>query len=244
LRDDQQKQEQIVTQWQPQQDPRRRDAQPPATPPQFLNDSSHSYQQPQFQPRYQPQQQPHQYRQPQYQQPRRFPVGIVAAVAVILLAGAGGTAYVLHSRSTTTVTTTTAGGAPAQPETEAGVRTAATQFYSLYSASQWDAAWADLSPATQAAVPKATWTAEHEQCTSASAGMAREIKGITMAGSTAVVQETIAGALSKIGTASDAWTYADGRWGLTLPAADLAIYSHGSVKADVAAAKKAGDCAS
>jgi hypothetical protein len=170
----------------------------------------------------------------------------IAVGAVVLVAVAGGAFYVLHGRSATPSAATAAPAeqAAAQPETEAGVRSAATAFYALYSAGQWPQAWAGLSPATQQAVPEATWAAVHQQCTSATAGLAREIKGITMAGSTAVVTETVAGALGKLGTVADAWSYTGGRWGLALPASSTAIFAHGSVKADVAASKAEGDCAS
>lgn len=133
--------------------------------------------------------------------------------------------------------------AAAQPATEAGVRTAATAFYALYSAGQWPQAWAMLAPAAQQAVPESVYTAVHQGCPSASAGLARVIKSVTMAGSTAVVTEALSGAASALGSFTDAWTYADGRWGLTFSAPDLAVYSHGSAAADISAAKAVGDCA-
>ena len=89
-----------------------------------------------------------------------------------------------------------------------------------------------------------TYVAVHQGCPSASAGMARVIKSITVAGSTAVVTETVAGALSSLGSVTDAWTYAGGRWGITLDPTGLKDYSHGSATADIAAMKAAGDCAS
>jgi len=167
----------------------------------------------------------------------------IAVGAVIVLAIAGGAFSVLHGRGSSSPATGTAQTA-SQPETEAGVRSAATAFYAFYSAGQWPQVWAGLSPATQKAVPEATWVAVHSQCTSKTAGLAREIKGVTVAGPTAVVTETVAGALGKLGTVADAWSYSGGRWGLTLPPSSTAIFKHGSVKADVAASKADGDCAS
>jgi len=142
------------------------------------------------------------------------------------------------------VTAQAAAQAPAQPETEAGVRAAATAFYALYAAGQWPQAWAMLAPASQAAAPEDVYAAVHQGCPSPSAGAAREIKSVTMAGNTAVVTESLAGALSAVATQADAFTYAGGRWGYVLDAATLAAYSHGSAAADIAALKAAGRCAS
>lgn len=181
--------------------------------------------------------------------------GIIAAgsAAVVLIAVlAGAVVYLMHkvanleaaAPAPSAAPASTAPHPPAEPETKAGVRSAATAFYDLYAASQWTQAWAYLAPATQRAVSAKTWTAVHEQCTDHTAGLARTIKSVTLAGGTAVVDETVAGALGKLGTVSDAWDYSAGRWGLDLPASSTAVYSHGSVKADVAAAKAAGECAS
>jgi hypothetical protein len=65
-----------------------------------------------------------------------------------------------------------------------------------------------------------------------------------MAGSTAVVTETVSGAASALGSTTDAWTYSGGKWGIALSQSALASYSHGSAAADVAALKAAGHCAS
>lgn len=138
----------------------------------------------------------------------------------------------------------TASQAAAQPETEAGVRADATQFYALYAAGQWAQAWEMLAPSAQKTAPESVYVAVHEGCPSASAGLARVIKSVTMAGSTAVVTETVAGALSSLGSVTDAWAYSGGRWGLTLPASSVKDYSHGSATADVAALKASGACAS
>jgi hypothetical protein len=188
--------------------------------------------------------QPPQYRQPEsgphYQSPPRRQTGVYiawacAGVAAVLAVAGWYTALKEH-HSATTVTTT------AQPDNEAGVRAAATDFYAFYSARQWDQAWSDLAPSVQAKVSEAIWTAVHNACPGESDGLAREIKSVTVDGSTAVVTETIAGALGKLGTASDAWTYTGSRWGFAMTASDVAIYQHSSVKADVIAAKKAGSC--
>jgi hypothetical protein len=63
-----------------------------------------------------------------------------------------------------------------------------------------------------------------------------------IAGNTAVMAVSVAGALSKLGSEEATFTYSGGQWGWTPSSLDAAIYSHGSVTADVAAAKAAGAC--
>ena len=157
-----------------------------------------------------------------------------AATAALLAAGGWYTALRDHHGGKATAT--------AQPDTETGARTAASAFYAFFSAGQWNQAWTGLAPSVQAKVPESTWTAVHDACPGAMSGLAREIKSVTVSGTTAVVSETVAGTLSKLATVSDAWTYTGSRWGLALPDSDTAVYRHSSVKADVAAAKKAGVC--
>jgi hypothetical protein len=178
------------------------------------------------------------------QRPGRSRLPLYAGIAAVV-AIAGGAAYALSRHASPSSAGSPAASAStvaAEPDTAAGVRTAATQFYALYSASQWGAAWAYLAPAAQRAVPAATWTAVHDGCPGPTAGLARVIKSVTFAGTTAVVAETVAGSLGNLATVSDAWRYSGGRWGFSPSASSMRIYKHGSVKADIAAAKAAGEC--
>jgi hypothetical protein len=84
--------------------------------------------------------------------------------------------------------------------------------------------------------------AVHQGCPSQSAGLAYDVKDATLAGNTAVVIVSLAGVAASIGFESEALTYSAGRWGLVPN--DLSFYKHGSVRADIAAAKAAGYCAS
>jgi hypothetical protein len=138
----------------------------------------------------------------------------------------------------------TASAAPVQPETRAGIRAAASRFYALYAAGEWSQSWESLSSSSRKAVPRSLWTASHKGCPPKSAGLARVIKNITMAGSTAIVTETVAGALGKLGTVADDWKYQHGTWGLQLSANDIALYSKGTAAAVIAAAKAEGICGS
>ena len=73
------------------------------------------------------------------------------------------------------------------------------------------------------------------------AGLAYNVSKATVTGNTAIVTVSLSGAAAAIGSASEALTYAAGRWGFV--PSDLSSYGHGSVKADIAAAKAAGYCA-
>ena len=124
---------------------------------------------------------------------------------------------------------------------KAGARAAAVQFYGLYSASQFAEFWNLLAPATKSQVPQRVWVSVHEACPSAGAGKPRTIKAVTVFGNAAIVTEVIAGAQVKPGMAADVFNYADGHWSYSPE--DLNIYQHGSVTADITAAKAAGLCA-
>jgi hypothetical protein len=198
---------------------------------------------PQYQP---PPQQPP--RPPGPQQPPQRPrqTGLYAAwgcaaVAAVLAVAGWYTALKEH-HSGTAATTAAAQPAAAQPDTEAAAKSAATSFLSLYSAQQYGQAWQYLTPAEQAEVTKSDYEQVHQQCASDAGGLAYKITGVTMDGKTAVITYTIAGAMSKLASATMAAQWGAAAWGVQPN--DFSIYDHGSVKADVAAAKKAGDCAS
>ena len=133
---------------------------------------------------------------------------------------------------------------PAQPDTAAGAKAAAQQYFGLYAAGQYAAAWSLVTPSAQKAVPEATWAAVHQDCPSQTAGLAYDVKNVTVTGDTAIATVTLAGAASSLASASEAFTYAGGKWEYTPSPADLSLYQHGSVAADVAAAKARGYCTS
>ena len=128
----------------------------------------------------------------------------------------------------------------AQPQTAAAAKSVARQYLGLYAAGQYTTSWALLAPSAQKAVPEAVWMGVHQA--SPSPGLAYSVKDVTLADSTAVVTVTLAGAASGLASASEAFTYSGGRWGFAPN--DLSLYEHGSVKAYIAPAKAAGDCAS
>lgn len=165
---------------------------------------------------------------------------LLVGVALAGLVGCSGAAPESPSASPVPAVRTTASSVPsASPQEKTAARTAAAHFYALYSASRFTAFWNLLSPATKRQVPRRVWVGVHDACPDAGAGKARIIKSVTVFGSAAIVAETIAGAAPP-GTAEDVFGYANGHWSYS--PGDLSIYHHGSVAADIAAAKAAGFC--
>ena len=78
-------------------------------------------------------------------------------------------------------------------------------------------------------------------CLSDNAETSGAIKSVTVFGNAAIVTEAITGATSTHHTVESVFNYAHGRWGYS--PGDISIYHHGSVAADIAAAKAAGFCA-
>jgi hypothetical protein len=125
------------------------------------------------------------------------------------------------------------------PSTVASARTAATQFYDLYAASRYQAAWDLLAPATKSQISAQAWTGVHQACSS-TAGEAKVIKAVTVFGNAAIVAENAPGVTT--GTVEDVFNYVNGGWRYSPQAPG--IYEHGSVTADIAAAKAVGLCPS
>jgi hypothetical protein len=172
-----------------------------------------------------------------------FPKGLLVALAAAGLVGCSGAAPGTPSVSPVATARATASSVPpASPQMKAGVRVAAAKFYGLYSASRYSSFWNLLSPATKRQISRRVWVSVHEACPPAGAGEPRVIKALTVFGNAAIVTEAVNGAPSKPGTAEDVFSYANGRWSYSPQ--DLSIYRHGSVTADVAAAKAAGFCTS
>lgn len=133
-------------------------------------------------------------------------------------------------------------GTPVEPETAAAVRADADDYLTLYTAGQFAVIYQMLSAPARQAINEQAWVAVHRGCPGAAAGLTYKIRHIAMTGKTAVVTVALAGQAAKPESATETLVYADGHWGFS--PADLTLYRHGSVSADVAAARAAGGCAS
>lgn len=128
------------------------------------------------------------------------------------------------------------------PKVEAALRPTVTHFYSVYLGREVAASWDLLAPAVKKQISMQVWTGVHDACRPVNAGEARVIKAVTVFGNSAIVTIAIAGIPAKAGVSEDIFSYAQGRWGYS--PTDIGIYRHGSITADVAAAKAAGICGS
>jgi hypothetical protein len=86
------------------------------------------------------------------------------------------------------------------------------------------------------------WVGVHEGCHAAHTAGHRILGRVTVFGTVAIVGERIPGTRPGRGKGENVFAYANGNWAYSPN--DLSIYQHGSVAADVAAAKAAGLCAS
>ena len=132
--------------------------------------------------------------------------------------------------------------APAEPGTAAAVRADADDYLTLYTAGQFAVIYQMLSAPARQAINEQAWVAVHRGCPGATAGMSYKIRHVAVTGKTAVVTVALAGGAAKPESATETLVYAGGHWGFA--PRDLGLYRHGSVPADVAAAKAAGGCAS
>lgn len=136
--------------------------------------------------------------------------------------------------------TSAAPSATAQPMTAAAARSAASAYFDLYAGGQYAATYALLSPAARRVISEQTWAGAHQQCVKQTQGLAYAVARPVLAGDTAVVNVSLAGAASKLGSEEASFTYSAGRWWYSPP--NLAVYQHHTTTQAVAALKAAGDC--
>jgi hypothetical protein len=123
-----------------------------------------------------------------------------------------------------------------EPTSVAAVRADAADYLSLASAGQFAITYQMLSASARQGITQQAWVAVHQAC----AGTSYKIKHLAVAGKTATVTVGVTG--GHHGTLTETLVYAAGSWGVS--PGDLSLYQHGSVSADVAAAKAQGSCAS
>jgi hypothetical protein len=127
----------------------------------------------------------------------------------LALAGCGTRAASTSSPAAAAPAATTAA---AQPETAAGAKAAAQAYYALYAAGQYAAVYPMINAQARAAIPLATWVTVHQGCKSAASGLSYAVGTPTLAGATAVMSLSVAGALSKLGSEEETFTYEGGKW--------------------------------
>jgi hypothetical protein len=178
----------------------------------------------------------------------RYALGLLTSVAAVGLVGcsnpaagfsAPGIAANPAPAGTAGDSAPAAPAGPAEPKTRAGARAALVRYERLYLAGRFVAAWDLLTPAVKQEISRNLWVGVHDNCPSAKAGRAR-IRAVTIFGDTAIVTETHPGVPAKRGRNAVVLNYADAHWGYS--PGDPGIYQHGSVAANVAAAKAAGFC--
>jgi hypothetical protein len=178
------------------------------------------------------------------QRQRQSNVPAYAAIAAIALVAGGAAGWVLrgHDGAGASPGPVASSAAAITPDTAAAAQAAAQQFFTFYSAGQWDDAWQYLTAAEKQDAAESVYAAVHRGCPSAAAGIAYDIKSVTLAGQTAVITYSVSGATGTIlGSATMPMTWTPTGWGVE--PSGMSIYGHGSVGADIAAAKAADDCA-
>jgi hypothetical protein len=128
----------------------------------------------------------------------------------------------------------------ASPMTAAAAQAAATAYFDFYAARQYAAVYPLLSPAARQVISQAEWVAVHQACHSTVAELSYKVSRPEVAGTTAVVNVSLAGAAAAIGSEEETFTYSGGRW-LYAPS-DLSVYRHHSAAQAVAAARAQDLC--
>ncbi|MGH3187018.1 MAG: hypothetical protein ACRDPY_23035 [Streptosporangiaceae bacterium] len=170
---------------------------------------------------------------------------VVAAFVTATAACSGGASTTSTGTAATTTTAPTSATAVAtaaggQPENAAAATAAARQYFGFYSAGDFAATWGLLAPSARREIGEATWVGVHQGCP-ASVKVSYSVKGAKLAGGMAAVTVAQAEGKTSLGSVTEAFSYSAGRWGFVPE--DTSLYGHGSVKADISAAKAEGYCA-
>ena len=165
---------------------------------------------------------------------------VIVAVAAAATACSNGASTSAGTAATATAQASTAAtAAGGQPETAAAATAAAKQYFGFYSTGDFAATWGLLAPSAQRSIGEAIWVGVHQGCP-APAGVSYRVKGAKLTGGMAAVTVAQAEDKTSMGSVTEAFSYSAGRWGLVPD--DSGLYRHGSVKADIAAAKSEGYC--
>jgi hypothetical protein len=172
----------------------------------------------------------------------RFTKVSLAGLVVAGVAGCTNSASTPPASSAASHAAVAAQTAPAEPNAQAGARTATLRFDRQYLAGHYAAVWDLLVPAVRRQIPRGLWVKVHQGCQSTATTAARTVKTVTVFGNAAIVTETVTAGRPEHRRGEEVFSYVKGRWGYSPN--DMSIYHRGSAAADIAAARAAGLCAS
>jgi hypothetical protein len=170
-------------------------------------------------------------------------VAVAVCGAALVVAACGGTSTPPAASSeppTSAPSSPAASPTPAaQPQTAAAALTAAKSYFALYGAQQFAAVYPMIDPADRAQINESVWVAVHQQCGPTS-GLSYAVTSPVLAGTTAVVTVSLAGAASSIASEQVSFVYVGGQW--YYQPSDTSDYAGNTTAQAVAALKAAGDC--
>jgi hypothetical protein len=125
------------------------------------------------------------------------------------------------------------------PKTAAAAKSAATLFFDLYDAGQYSATYAMLSPNAKRIISERTWMRVHQACQN-TAGASYTVTQPVRTGSKAVVNVSLTGAPSELGSEPESFIYRGDRWCFVPP--DLSLYKHHTAAEVTARLKSLKEC--
>ena len=126
------------------------------------------------------------------------------------------------------------------PKTAVAAKSTATLFLDQYAAGQYPATYTMLSPNAQKFITERTWVRVHQTCKS-TRDVSYTVTGPVLSGSSAVVNVSLAGSGSDLGSNQENFIYRGGRWRFVPP--DLSLYKHRTAAEVTTKLKSLNECA-
>ena len=125
------------------------------------------------------------------------------------------------------------------PKTAAAAKTTATLFLDLYAAGQYPATYAMLSPNAKRFITEHTWVRVHQTC-KGTLGSSYTVSEPVLSGTDAVVNVSLKGSRSDLGSDQENFIYRGDRWNFVPP--DLSLYKHHTAAEVTARLKSLNEC--
>jgi hypothetical protein len=125
------------------------------------------------------------------------------------------------------------------PKTAAAAKSTATLFLYLSATGQYSATYAMLTPNAKRFITERTWVRVHQTCKGA-LGSSYTITEPVLSGSSAVVNVSLTGSRSDLGSDQENFIYRGDRWYFVPP--DLSLYKHHTAAQVTAKLKSLNEC--